>query len=216
MNNKITTLLFDLDGTLVDTNELIYTSFQYTLDQYYPGQYKREDILPFFGPSLTDTFSGINPEKAEEMIKVYQTHNKAHHDQLVSIFPGVFETVAKLKEEGYKLGVVTTKRTEVARMGLNLTKLTPFFDAFIAFEDVEKTKPDPESLFKALDILDARPEEAIMVGDNFHDILAGKNAGMKTAGVSWTIKGVDYLKSYEPDYILESMNDLMDIVEGRK
>ncbi|WP_394234673.1 pyrophosphatase PpaX [Niallia oryzisoli] len=216
MNNKITTLLFDLDGTLVDTNELIYVSFQYTLDKYYPGQYTREDILPFFGPSLTSTFYGIDPEKAEEMIDVYQTHNKEHHDQLVTIFPGVMETIKKLKEDGYKLGVVTTKRTEVAKMGLDLTKLTPFFDAFIAFEDVEKTKPDPESLFKALEILDSVPEEAIMVGDNFHDILAGKYAGMRTAGVSWTIKGVDYLKSYEPDYILESMSDLLDIVEGRK
>ncbi|WP_338449385.1 pyrophosphatase PpaX [Niallia oryzisoli] len=216
MSNKITTLLFDLDGTLVDTNELIFSSFQHTLDLYYPGQYTREDILPFFGPSLTSTFYGINGEKAEEMIEVYQAHNKAHHDELVTIFPTVLETIKQLKESGYKLGVVTTKRTEVAKMGLELTKLTPYFDVFIAFEDVEKTKPDPEALFKAIEMLDSRPEEAIMVGDNFHDILAGKYAGMKTAGVSWTIKGVDYLKSYEPDYILETMSDLLDIVEGKR
>lgn len=216
MSNKITTLLFDLDGTLVDTNELIFSSFQHTLDLYYPGQYTREDFLPFFGPSLTSTFYGINGEKAEEMIEEYQAHNKAHHDELVTIFPTVLETIKQLKESGYKLGVVTTKRTEVAKMGLDLTKLTPYFDVFIAFEDVEKTKPDPEALFKALEKLDSRPEEAIMVGDNFHDILAGKYAGMKTAGVSWTIKGVDYLKSYEPDYILETMSDLLDIVEEKR
>lgn len=216
MNNKKKTLLFDLDGTLIDTNELIISSFLHTLEQYYPGQYKREDVLPFNGPSLTETFSKINLEKAEEMIEVYQVHNRAHHDSLVTEFPGVYETIQLLKESGFKLGIVTTKRPDVVEMGLGLTKLKPFFDSIITFADVTHTKPNPEPVQKALDALGARPEEAIMVGDNYHDILAGKNAGTKTAGVAWALKGRDYLQTFGPDYMLDSIEDLLKIVGVKK
>jgi pyrophosphatase PpaX len=216
MDSKITTLLFDLDGTLIDTNELIISSFLHTLEQYYPGQYKREDVLPFNGPSLTETFSKINPEKAEEMIKVYQAHNHVHHDSLVREFPGVYETVQVLKESGFKLAIVTTKRPDVVEMGLSLTKLKPFFDVIITFADVTHTKPDPEPVQKALDSLESRPDESIMVGDNYHDILAGKNAGTKTAGVAWALKGIDYLQTFEPDFMLDSMDDLLKIVGVKK
>ncbi|MCQ6275702.1 pyrophosphatase PpaX [Bacillus sp. V3B] len=216
MSNKITTLLFDLDGTLIDTNELIISSFLHTLEQYYPGQYKREDVLPFNGPSLIETFSKINAEKAEEMIEVYQVHNHAHHDAIVTEFPGVYETIQVLKESGFKLAIVTTKRPGVVEMGLRLTKLKPFFDTVITFADVTNTKPDPEPVQKALDALGSRPEEAIMVGDNYHDILAGKNARTKTAGVAWALKGKDHLQTFEPDYMLESIEDMLQIVGVEK
>lgn len=216
MNNKITTLLFDLDGTLIDTNELIISSFLHTLERYYPGQYKREDVLPFNGPSLTETFSKINLEKAEEMIEVYQVHNRAHHDSLVTEFPGVYETIRRLKESGFKLGIVTTKRPDVVEMGLRLTKLKPFFDTVITFADVTHTKPDPEPVQKALDSLGSLPDEALMVGDNYHDILGGKNAGTKTVGVAWSLKGKDYLQTFEPDYMLDSIEELLEIVGVEK
>ena len=213
MDNKITTLLFDLDGTLIDTNELIIASFLHTFEQYCPNRYKREDILPFMGPSLMETFSSIDEEKAEEMIEVYQTFNKQNHDLLVKEFNGVHETINALKESGYKLGVVTTKKSDVVGMGLSLTNLTPFFDAVITYNDVTKIKPDPEPIYKALDALGSHPQETVMVGDNYHDILAGKNAGTKTAGVSWSLKGKDYLQRFEPDYMLDSMGDLLRLLE---
>lgn len=72
---SINTLLFDLDGTLIDTNELIISSFLHTLGKYYPDRYQREDVLPFMGPTLHETFESINPEKVEEMISVYREYN---------------------------------------------------------------------------------------------------------------------------------------------
>jgi pyrophosphatase PpaX len=212
MTNKITTILFDLDGTLIDTNDLIIKSFLHTLEQYYPGQYKREDVLPFMGPTLFDTFSKMNPEKVEEMSNVYRTFNKEKHDELVKEFPGVWDTVKTLKESGFKLAIVTAKMSDVAMMGMKLTKIAPFFDVIVANDHVEKPKPDPESLYKALEALGSRPEEAIMVGDNKHDILAGKNAGMKTVGVAWSLKGREFLNTFEPDYMLEEITDLLPIV----
>lgn len=212
MKSNITTILFDLDGTLIDTNDLIIQSFLHTLGKYYPNQYKREDVLPFMGPSLNETFGGIDAERVEEMIRVYREFNLAKHDELVEEYDGVKETVALLKEKGYKLGIVTTKRLDVVKKGLDLTGLAPFFDVVVAFDHVSKLKPDAEPLLKALEQLGSTPEEAIMVGDNFHDILGGKNAGTKTAGVAWTAKGRDYLEQFEPDYMLENMRDLLPIV----
>jgi pyrophosphatase PpaX len=212
MNNKINTVLFDLDGTLIDTNELIISSFLHTLEHYYPNQYKREDVLPFLGPTLRETFEPMDAKKVDEMIATYRKYNLAHHDTFVTEFPTVLDTVKILKEKGYKVGIVTTKISDVVMKGLKLTKLDSYFDVIVALDHVEKAKPDPEPIFKALEQLGSKPEEAIMVGDNYHDILAGKNAGTKTAGVSWTIKGRDYLDQFEPDYILEEMADLLKIL----
>ncbi|WP_066314634.1 pyrophosphatase PpaX [Bacillus sp. FJAT-29814] len=215
MNNKITTLLFDLDGTLIDTNELIITSYLHTLEKYYPGQFQREDVLPFMGPTLHEAFTtvGADPDRVEEMVKVYRTFNIANHDLLVKEFESVFETIQTLYEKGYKLAIVTTKRHDVALKGLRLTGLDKFFEVVIALDHVEKVKPDPEPIFKALEELGSSPAEAVMVGDNYHDILAGKNAGTTTVGVAWSIKGRDYIAKYEPDYILENMTELLIILE---
>ncbi|WP_026583529.1 pyrophosphatase PpaX [Bacillus sp. J33] len=213
---SINTILFDLDGTLIDTNELIISSFLHTLGKYYPDRYQREDVLPFMGPTLHETFESINPEKVEEMIAVYREYNIKNHDVLVKEFEGVFETVRTLKESGYKLGIVTTKVSNVVEKGLKLTKLDQFFDVVVTLDHVEKPKPDPEPILKALNLLDAKPDEAIMVGDNSHDIEGGKNAGTKTAGVAWTAKGREFLARFEPDYMIDNMADLLDILEAEK
>jgi pyrophosphatase PpaX len=212
MKNNINTILFDLDGTLIDTNELIISTYLHTLEKYFPGKYKRQDVLPFLGPTLHEVFEAMDPERVEEMVLEYRTYNLANHDALVKEFVGVMETIETLKKKGYKLAIVTTKREDVAFKGLRLMKLDPFFDVMIAYDHVKKVKPDPEPIFLALEKLDSKPEETLMVGDNFHDVLAGKNAGTKTAGVAWTIKGRDYLVKYEPDYMLENMTDLITIL----
>ncbi|TRZ36984.1 pyrophosphatase PpaX [Niallia circulans] len=213
MNGKINTLLFDLDGTLIDTNELIISSFLHTLEFYYPGKYQREDVIPFMGPTLMETFGGIDVHKAEEMVAKYRAFNIANHDNIVTIFEGVYDTIKALKENGYKIGIVTTKLSDVVNMGLRLTKLDEFFDVIVALDHVKNAKPDPEPVLMALEKLGSSPEEAIMVGDNSHDILAGKNAGTKTAGVAWTLKGRDFLASLEPDYLLNNMSDLLAILD---
>lgn len=212
MTNKITTILFDLDGTLIDTNELIITTYLHTLEKYYPSKYQREDVLPFLGPTLHEAFGSIDPDLVEEMVLEYRAFNIANHDELVTEFAGVFETVQSLKDKGYKLGIVTTKRHDVTLKGLRLMDLERFFEVVVTYDHVSKTKPDPEPIFKALEQLDSTPEETMMVGDNYHDILAGKNAGTVTAGCAWSIKGREYIAKYEPDYILENMADLLTIL----
>ncbi|HHY21381.1 MAG TPA: pyrophosphatase PpaX [Bacilli bacterium] len=213
---KIDTILFDLDGTLINTNELIIASFLHTLEQYYPGQFTREKVLDFIGPPLYESFQNLDPEKVDEMITVYRTHNHAFHDELIEEYEGVYETIEALYEAGLKLAVVTTKIRKTAEIGLKLFGLDKFFPVVITIDDVKNVKPDPEPLLLALEKLGSKPETALMVGDNSHDILGGKNTGTKTAGVAWAIKGEAFIRSFEPDFVLQNMSDLLEIVGVEK
>ncbi|GEK59029.1 pyrophosphatase PpaX [Marinococcus halophilus] len=208
------TLLFDLDGTLIDTNDLIISSYEHVLTYYAPDQYSRDDIISWIGVPLADNFSSIssNPSQVEQMIDTYQSHNLANHETLVREYDGVYDTIKTLHERGFSLGIVTTKRKEAAVKGAEMLGLLPFFSTFVTVDDVTNPKPHPEPLQIAMTQLNARPEETIMVGDSQFDILAGKNAGVRTAGVAWTIKGASFLKNYEPDWMLAKMSDLLDIV----
>lgn len=207
----IHTILFDLDGTLIDTNQLIFVSFKHTLEQY-DLQFTDEEIMEFNGPPLVDTFKKIDPERTEEMVATYRKYNYKVHDEYVKAFPKVVETLEALKDRNIKLGVVTTKMKPGVEMGLEKTGISKFFDTVITLDDVVHPKPHPEPVLKAMMELDAEAPSTIMVGDNFHDIEAGKNAGVKTAAVSWSQKGRERLLSYEPTYMLESMTDLLRIV----
>ncbi|SDB88282.1 pyrophosphatase PpaX [Shouchella lonarensis] len=210
------TLLFDLDGTLIDTNELIIQSFLHTLESEYPGVYTRESVLSFIGPPLYETFLTIDREKADALVARYRAHNHALHDELVGDYPGVYEGLKNLHEQGYKMAIVTTKIRKTALMGLELKGMLPFFDVVVGLDDVTHAKPHPEPIELALEKLGASKERAIMVGDNSHDIEAGHRAGVKTAAVGWAIKGEAYLRSFEPTYVLKTMDDLLEIVGANR
>lgn len=213
MADKIDTILFDFDGTLLDTNELILQTFMAVLGKHYPGRFDREDCLAFMGPTLRETFEAIDPEMAETLILEYREWNAAMHDEMVTEFPDVTETLRLLKGKGIKLAVVSTKRRDVLARGMKLMDVEDVFDCVIGLDDVSRAKPDPEPLQKAMDMLGSVPASTLMVGDNYHDIEGGKNAGTLTAGVAWSAKGEAFLAKYEPDFMLQGMKDLLDIVD---
>lgn len=208
----IDTVLFDLDGTLIDTNELIIASFLHTIDRYAPGKYNRKDVIGWIGEPLYDSLSRIDADNIEEMMAVYREHNFANHDRLVQEYAGVYATVKTLYDHGFKLGVVTTKFYSGAAKGLTLAGLAPFFSVVVGLDDIARPKPDPEPVNRALAQLGATAERAIMIGDSTTDIEAGKEAGTQTAGVAWTIHGTDKLQAAGPDYWLTSMPDLQAIL----
>lgn len=213
MTKPITTLLFDFDGTLLDTNELIIQTFLSVLGRHYPGRFSREDVLHFIGPSLKQTFETIEPERTDELIEEYRALNKTLHDDLVAEYDGVPETMRLLKARGLKMAIVSTKRRETILHGLNLMGVTDVFDVIIGLDQVNQPKPDPEPLELALELLGSTPEEALMIGDNSHDIDGGKNAGVRTAGVAWSAKGEAFLASLEPDFMLQHISDLLDLTK---
>lgn len=211
---SIRTILFDLDGTLIDTNELIIASFTHTIEKYSDRAYGREEILDFIGPPLRDSLKLIDPDRVEEMVETYRKHNIDNHHAYVRAYDGVVDTIKQLNESGYRLGIVTTKMRHTVQMGLELTGLDGMFETIITLDDVANAKPHPEPVIKALQALDSKASEAIMVGDNTHDIEAGKNAGTQTAGVAWTVKGRDVLDQLKPDFMLNHMSELIEITGG--
>lgn len=206
-------LLFDFDGTLLNTNDLIIQTFMHVLEERFPGQYQPEDCLRFIGPSLTETFEELTPDEVEEMTLKYRKWNLEHHDELVTEFDGVIETLEELRALGIRLAIVSTKRRDTIKRGLSLMGASDYFEFLVGIDDVKNVKPDPEPVLLAIEKLGVEKEDVMMIGDNYHDILAGKNAGVKTAGVAWSLKGEAYLREFRPDYILLHMSDLLTIVK---
>ncbi|WP_082233395.1 pyrophosphatase PpaX [Halobacillus massiliensis] len=211
---SINTILFDLDGTLIDTNELIISSFTHTLKNHADRPYTREEIIQFIGEPLKDSLASVNENEVEEMIETYRKHNIANHENYVKAYDGVLETIRTLKEQNYQLGIVTTKMRQTVEIGMKMTELEGLFDTIVTLDDVVHAKPHPEPVMKALRSLNAPASKALMVGDNTHDIESGKNAGTKTAGVAWTLKGRNVLDELKPDYMLTNMRELLQITGG--
>nr|WP_285842536.1 pyrophosphatase PpaX [Ureibacillus chungkukjangi] len=206
-------LLFDFDGTLLNTNDLIIQTFMHVLEERFPGQYSPKDCMNFIGPSLKETFEQLTPNEIDEMIERYRQWNYANHDNLVTEYDGVVDTLEKLKEKGIRLAIVSTKRRDTIEKGLELMGAKHLFEFWVGVDSVKNVKPDPEPVLLAIEKLGVSKEDVMMIGDNYHDILAGKNAGVKSAGVAWSIKGEEFLKQFNPDYILQHMSDLLTIVE---
>lgn len=210
-------LLFDLDGTLIDSNEIIIESYDTVLKKYIPEEvFSRDKILTFIGPTLEQVFSRYrSPDVVEQMIEDYRTHYHTHEDKTIALYPGVLQGLKALKALGVKLSIVTSKYKSGAWHSFTHFGLEPFFDAFVALDDVKRPKPDKEAVEVALKRLGGA-DWAIMIGDNPGDIQAGQNAKIASAGVAWSIKGADILKSYHPDYLFETMDEIVDLAKSKR
>jgi pyrophosphatase PpaX len=209
----IKTILFDLDGTIVDTNELIIATFLYALQGQTTIPYTREHIIMNMGRSLVDQMQEYTgKEDVDEIIQVYRKYNVSKHDELVRGFPHVGTVIAALHAAGIRMGVVTSKVRKTVHRGLELFGLNRYLDIVVTVDDVSHPKPDPEGIEIALRALNADPSTTLMVGDSQYDILAAQNAGVRSAGVAWSLKGEAYLREFKPDYMLNDMRDLLDIV----
>lgn len=211
----IDTILFDLDGTIVNTNELIIASFLHVMEKHHPevSPYPREKIIPFMGLTLEQQlreFTGV--EDVALYVKDYRAYNTEHHDALVQEIPHVNEVLTRLKEEGIKLGVVTTKMRPSTYRVLELFGIMKFMDILVTLDDVEHPKPHPEPVLTALSRLGSEPARTLMVGDSPADLQSARAAGVQSAGVAWSLKGAEKLKTYEPDYILNDMLDIYSIL----
>ena len=152
------------------------------------------------------------PGQEEEVTATYRSFNLAHHDQLAAIFGGVHDTVKILYDAGVKMAIVTSKTSATARRGLRLFNLEQYFEPVIGVEEVHKHKPDPEPVLAALRVTGLLPADCLMVGDSPHDLISGQGAGLKTAAVRWTHVAWADVMAANPDYVLESMADILPIV----
>ncbi|WP_274648527.1 HAD-IA family hydrolase [Paenibacillus humicola] len=215
MKTAIRTMLFDLDGTILDTNELIIETFLQVLKDIVPPEFGREHIIPGMGLPLTDQmqrFSGL--EDVTGLIAAYRDVNLRLHDDYVKPFGDVAEVLAKLRKAGVGLGIVTTKMELTTLRGLKFTGLDGFFEraAIVTLDDVERLKPHPEPVLKAMQALGAEPDSTMMIGDSPVDMEAAEAAGVIPVGVAWSLKGEQKLRESGARHILYEMRDLYSFI----
>lgn len=206
-------VIFDLDGTLLNTDLLIRKSFEHVFKRYKPDyQISDEEHLSFLGPTLKYTFSRYFPEyMIDELIDYYREYNHSHHQDYVTIYPHVQETLAYLHAQNYPMAVVTTKYRHAAYIGLDLFKITPYFDMVLGMDDVKEVKPSPEGILRVMETYHC--SKGLYIGDNVTDIQAGQNAGIYTAGVKWTPKGYQKMESLHPDIMIDDMSHIIPFIE---
>lgn len=206
---SVTTCLFDLDGTLIDSIDLILECYAETCRELLPATPDRDHFRRRLGIPLRAVFAEIAPAtQIEQLVARYREHNQRLHDSMVTAYRGVPELVSGLQERGLRLGVVTSKLREVAERGLSVCGIGAAFEIVVGANCVVRHKPDPAPILHALDRMGLTPERAIYIGDSPFDMEAGRRAGCQTAAVLWGPFTHDELAPTEPTYVLREPAEL--------
>lgn len=213
---RLQTLLFDLDGTIIDSIQLIVDSYHHTLRVH--GHPPRTDAewLAGIGTPLRVQFLewADDPATLDAMIATYRDFNLARHDEHVKPYPGVVDRIREIRARGIRTGLVTSKNRYGALRGLGLCHPESLMDVLVCADDVVNPKPHPEPVEKALSLLGATADTTVYIGDSVHDMRSGRAAGVRTAAVLWGPFTRKELAPTEPDYWLERPEDLTALLEG--
>jgi len=217
--------LFDFDGTLIDTTELIHQSMRHAAKEVLGRDFSRETLLANVGQPLPRQMELLvgdgnadGDQLAREMLETYRVHNEAHHDALIEEFPNVAESLARLKEAGFGIAVVTSKRRFSVDMALaTFPALGEVVDHFVAMEDTAEHKPHPAPILKGLELLgNVSPENAAYVGDSPFDVAAARAARVTSVAVSWGAFTEDTLRAAEPDHLVPDLDAAVDVLLEKK
>jgi pyrophosphatase PpaX len=211
----IQTVLFDLDGTLIDSIRLILDSYHHTLAAHGIPPRTDDHWLRGVGTPLSVQFAEWRDDvgKLEAMVATYREYNLAHHDRMVTVYPGVVTALGAIRAAGRRTGLVTSKNRQGALRGLTLVRLEAMMDVLVCADEVTNPKPHPEPVEKAVALLGADPGTTVYVGDSIHDMVSGRAAGVRTAAALWGPFGREHLEPAAPDYWLETPADLVTLLD---
>ena len=206
-------LLFDADGTLIDTYDIILASMDRTVNGLYGGNATVEELMHGVGTPLFEqmlTLAGGDEQKANRMVDDYRAHNDSIHDEGIKSFPDTKDALSRFKQAGYRMGVITSKRHEMAVRGLEVTGILDFFEFVIGSDDWPEHKPEPGPILHGCDLLGTAPERCMYIGDSPYDIQAGNAAGCETVAALWGMFPKDALEAEHPDMECDSLSELAD------
>ena len=213
-NEGMKGILFDNDGTLVDTHDIILASMRYSTQKVLGRVLPDEVLMRKVGQPLIVQMRDFTPDEDEqvEIVRVYREHNATIHDERISAFPGTAEALASLVDRGFVLGVVTSKLRVTAWHGLEICGLSPYLSCCIGAEDCEHYKPEAEPVLRGAKALGLLAADCLYVGDSPYDIQAGKAAGCATMAVTWGVFSRDELCAESPDYVCDSFTELLEAI----
>lgn len=206
-------VLFDLDGTVIDSGAIILASMRHAAREVLGVEVPDEQLMAAVGgPGLEAQMQALSPDRADELVTVYRAHNEPLHDELVCC-AGMDAVLVQLKDEGRRLGIVTAKRRQTVELAFARIPIEHLFETVVGGDETKKHKPDPEPLLLALERLGAAPDDAVYVGDAPFDVKAAKAAGLYSVGVSWGgIHGRERLEAEEPDALVDTTEELLGVL----
>jgi len=206
-------VLFDLDGTVIDSGAIILASMRHAAREVLGVEVPDEQLMAAVGgPGLEAQMQALSPDRADELVTVYRAHNEPLHDELVCC-AGMDEVLVQLKDEGRRLGIVTAKRRQTVELAFARIPIEHLFETVVGGDETKKHKPDPAPLLLALERLGAAPDDAVYVGDAPFDVKAAKAAGLYSVGVSWGgIHGRERLEAEEPDALVDTTEELLGVL----
>jgi pyrophosphatase PpaX len=206
-------VLFDLDGTVVDSGSIILASMRHATREVLGEEYADEELMQAVGgPGLEAQMAVFAPDQVDELVRVYRAHNEPLHDELEAC-AGMESVLVRLHEEGRRLGVVTAKRRSTVELAFARLPLAHLFETIVGGDETARHKPDPEPLLLAAERMGADPAQTAYVGDSPFDILAAKAAGMYAIAVTWgRIHDRAKLEQVEPDAMVDKPAELLEYV----
>lgn len=215
MKKQKPVLLFDLDGTLLDTQPAIFYGFTKLFEHYAPDTQVTAEILnSILGPPIEDSVKKYFPkENTEALVKEYRRHNIAAHETLVHPMEGCAELLQSCKEAGYRMAVISAKRKDIVELGCRQCGILDYFEVILGGDEVKKHKPDPEGLFKACQKMKVSKDNAVYVGDSPTDIQAAKNAGMYSIGYIFNQERKQALLDSKPNACVDDLLRIREILK---
>lgn len=216
MANQQMTVLFDLDGTLIDSIELIVLAARHAFSTRVGPTPTDDEFMAGIGQPLVTQFGPYaqSPEEMAQLIAEYRSYQLANHDRLTSLYDGISEVVDTLRSRGHRLGIVTSKMDAIARRSIRHVGLESAFDILVGCDATTRHKPDPEPVFFAMERLGATPERSVFIGDSPFDVQAGNAAGVASIAVTWGAFRRDTLAAAEPSYVLERPHDIPPLIDA--
>jgi pyrophosphatase PpaX len=211
----VTCVLFDLDGTLIDTIDMIRASMRYATEKVLGAALSDEVLMRNVGVPLRVQMEEFSAPNAGELMSVYREHNNRVHDVMLKEYPGVEEALTALSSKGLSLGVVTSKSRPGAFRGLERFGLERFFETVVTCDDVDRFKPDPFPLLRAAELLGVDISKCAYVGDSPHDMSAAVAAECVSIAALWGGFSEEVVLSPGPTYKAASMSDVVAILSGR-
>jgi pyrophosphatase PpaX len=207
------TVLFDLDGTLIDSGAAILASFHHATETVLGRRYADDVVMASVGGhGIHRQMAAFDEERVDDLVAAYRAHNiELYRD--IRLFDGVEPVLERLRAEGRKLGVVTVKSRMTVELTFELLPLGEYFTVVVNGDDVLEHKPHPDGLLRALELLDASADDAAYVGDSPFDLQAANAAGMGSVGVTWGgIHGRERLEPERPSAIVERPEELLGVL----